>query len=199
MSIYNFAPCNNLNFSHSFAFWNDGFTEEELNKLTKTCEMRNTVKAGIAGRTDTDDYSDVRKSSIRWITQANDTSWIYDRLAFIVRQINGQFFNFDISGFVEDFQYTVYEAENEGHYTWHVDMGKETTSPRKLSLVMQLSDPSEYEGGDLQLLTSAHETIIEKKKGHIVVFPSYVLHRVTPVTKGIRKSLVIWIAGPPFK
>ena len=57
----------------------------------------------------------------------------------------------------------------------------------------------EYEGGELQLMNSANPITIQKKKGHIVVFPSYMLHKVTPVTVGKRKSLVIWIAGPPFK
>lgn len=199
MSIYNFAPSHNLNFSYSFSYWNDGFSEEEMNKLIKTCEMRNTNKASISGHDEKDDFSHIRKSTVRWIPQVNDTSWIYDRLAFITRQLNGQFFNFNLSGFVEDFQYTVYEANTQDHYDWHVDMGPETNSPRKLSLVLQLSDPSDYEGGELQLLNSANPITIEKKKGHIVAFPSYLLHRVTPVTKGVRKSLVIWVAGPPFK
>lgn len=200
MSIYNFAPCNNLNFCESYAIWNDGFTEDELNKLIKTCEMRNPVKATVGGSDPLSDFSDIRESEARWISQQNDTTWIYDRLAFIVRQLNGQFFNFDVWGFVEDFQYTTYYGDKKGHYDWHVDMGKlSSTSPRKLSLIMQLSEPNEYEGGELLLMNSAEPVTIEKKKGMVVVFPSYMLHKVTPVTNGTRKSLVVWIAGPPFK
>jgi PKHD-type hydroxylase len=200
MSIYNFSPSNNLNFCDTYATWNDGFTDDELNKLIKICEMRNPSKATIGNKDVDSDFSEVRESEARWIPLQNDTTWIYDRFAFIVRQLNGQFFNFDISGFVEDFQYTTYYGDKKGHYDWHVDMGNSSnSSPRKLSLVMQLSDPDEYEGGELQLMSSADPMTIEKKKGFIVVFPSYMLHKVTPVTSGTRKSLVIWIAGPPFK
>jgi PKHD-type hydroxylase len=68
---------------------------------------------------------------------------------------------------------------------------------RKLSLVCQLSDPSEYEGGELQINTGEIFTP-EKQKGTVILFPSYLLHRVTPVTKGTRRSLVLWIEGPAF-
>jgi len=200
MSIYNFAPSHNLNACETYATWDNGFNDDEIKKLIKTCEMRNPSKATIGGHEGDSDFSDIRESEARWIPLQNDTTWIYDRFAFIVRQLNGQFFNFDISGFIEDFQYTTYYGDKKGHYDWHVDMGnKSSTSPRKLSLVMQLSDPDEYEGGELQLMSSANPTTVEKKKGFIAVFPSYMLHKVTPVTAGTRKSLVIWIAGPPFK
>jgi PKHD-type hydroxylase len=119
-------------------------------------------------------------------------------MAFITRQLNGQFFDFDLYGFVEDFQYTVYEEGND-HYTWHMDKGKNSTSPRKLSLVLQLSDPSEYDGGDLEIFTGVNTTTLEKKKGIIHAFPSFVMHRVTPVTRGVRRTLVIWVSGPKFK
>ena len=200
MSIYNFAPSHNLNACLTYATWDNGFNDDEIKKLIKTCEMRNPSKATIGGHEGDSDFSDIRESEARWIPLQNDTTWIYDRFAFIVRQLNGQFFNFDISGFIEDFQYTTYYGDKKGHYDWHIDMGnKSSTSPRKLSLVMQLSDPDEYEGGELQLMSSANPTTVEKKKGFIAIFPSYMLHKVTPVTAGTRKSLVIWIAGPPFK
>jgi PKHD-type hydroxylase len=115
--------------------------------------------------------------------------------------LNGQFFQFDLYGFNEDMQYTVYDGEQQGHYTWHLDdSGKNTQrGPRKLSLVIQLSDPSDYEGGELQLQTGPDPTIVDKAKGLVAAFPSYTLHRATPVTKGIRKTLVVWITGPAFR
>jgi PKHD-type hydroxylase len=66
-------------------------------------------------------------------------------------------------------------------------------------MVIQLSEPNEYEGGDLQLLSGSEPTTADKAKGKVVMFPSYMLHRVTPVTSGIRKTLVVWITGPSFK
>jgi PKHD-type hydroxylase len=65
--------------------------------------------------------------------------------------------------------------------------------------VLQLSDPDEYEGGNLEILSSREPTVIEKKKGLVSVFPSYILHRVTPVTSGVRKTLVVWTTGPKFR
>jgi PKHD-type hydroxylase len=82
-------------------------------------------------------------------------------------------------------------------YGWHQDYGGEIS--RKLSLVLQLSDPSEYEGGNLQVKTSSEPQTVKKQRGFIAAFPSYVLHQVTPVTKGNRQSLVAWVSGPQFK
>lgn len=86
-----------------------------------------------------------------------------------------------------------------GHYDWHLDRGGLGIAPRKLSAVIQLSDPNEYEGGDLQLYVGSEPTNIKKQKGLVVVFPSFVLHRVTPVTGGTRRSLVAWLSGPKFR
>jgi len=70
--------------------------------------------------------------------------------------------------------------------------------PRKLSLVLQLSDPKDYEGGELILHLSEEPTVVPKKQGYVTIFPSFVLHEVTPVTSGTRHSLVSWISGKPF-
>ena len=84
-------------------------------------------------------------------------------------------------------------------YGWHLDYGGNGTPSRKLSMVLQLTDPSQYEGGNLQLMTSGEPITVRKQRGLVVVFPSYVLHQVTPVTNGNRQSLVSWITGPTFK
>jgi PKHD-type hydroxylase len=118
-------------------------------------------------------------------------------MANIARNLNGQFFGFNLFGFNESMQYTVYK-DNGGHYDWHIDKGILSSSPRKLSLVLQLSDPSEYEGGDLEIMISKDVIKLEKRKGLVWAFPSWVLHRVTPVTKGIRRTIVVWVTGPKF-
>jgi PKHD-type hydroxylase len=201
MSIYNFSPSHNLNFCDTYATWNDGFTDDELNKLIKICEMRNPSKATIGDKDADSDFSEIRESEARWIPLQNDTTWIYDRFAFIVRQLNGQFFNFDISGFVEDFQYTTYYGDKKGHYDWHVDMGNNlNSSPRKLSLVMQLSDPDEYEGGDFEMfdLTEYPNAQEVRAQGSTIFLPSFVPHQAHPVTKGKRYSLAVWFEGPKW-
>ena len=100
--------------------------------------------------------------------------------------------------FDENIQFTEYDSAYDGYYDWHIDTGgKELSSNRKLSMSVQLSDPSEYEGGELQVVKETN--VLKKNRGSAFIFPSYLLHRVTPVTKGTRYSLVCWISGHPFR
>ena len=94
-------------------------------------------------------------------------------------------------------QLTTYLSENLGTYDWHQDYNADIS--RKLSIVVQLSNPSDYEGGELEILAHEPKISIQKKRGFITIFPSYTVHRVTPVTKGTRQSLVAWVSGPKFK
>lgn len=200
MSVYNFAPSPDLTTKEeTFAFWENGFTNEQIDKIIEIGESLSPTPATIGKQKKNADISKIRNSKTSWIKLNNDTAWLYESLAFITRQLNGQFFDFDLYGFVEDMQYTVYDGNEEHHYSWHIDKGESTPSPRKLSLVLQLSDPSEYTGGDLELYTASMPYQTIKRKGILYAFPSWVLHRVTPVTSGIRRSLVVWVAGPKFR
>jgi PKHD-type hydroxylase len=197
MAVYSLAPPPSLGVGeNSFATWDGGFTPEQIESIRSLGDALPLAPAttGSGSTSDT-----VRLSETGWIGLNPDSAFIYDNLAFIARQLNGQFFDFDLFGFVEDIQYTVYR-ENGGHYGWHIDRGVNSgQAPRKLSLVLQLSDPSEYEGGDLELFTELEPMQMEKKQGFVVAFPSFVLHRVTPVTSGTRRTLVVWLSGPKFK
>lgn len=184
-----------------YATWTGGFTSEELDKIVEIGSKLVVDKATLGGVDIEDDFNEIRKSKTGWIELNPETAWIYDRLAFIARSLNTLNWQFDLVGFSETLQFTVYE-DDESHYTWHQDTIKDfegTSHVRKLSLVIQLTDPSEYEGGDLQFKTGPGDITIQKERGLVTVFPSFNLHRVTPVTKGTRKSLVVWISGPPFK
>jgi PKHD-type hydroxylase len=197
MSLYNFAPCSTLSQQHPFVSWDNAFTDEQLYQLVEYLDSLEKQEAVVDG--DNPDGS-VRKSSVAWVQNQNEISaMLYDTLAFVARKLNAQFYGFDLYGFVEHMQYTVYDGSEEGHYTWHLDMSDNSPAARKLSLVLQLSDPDEYEGGVLQTMIASGETSVDKKRGLIAAFPSWTLHRVTPVTKGIRKTLVVWVAGPQFK
>ena len=141
---------------------------------------------------------DIRISDIAFINDPSLRNDLFD----IVQKVNAAHFGFDIWN-MADIQYTVYRADNEGHYDWHTDdqvsTGPNRVSARKISMTIQLSDPSEYEGGDFQFyrLTDMPEEL--KEKGTVLLFPSSHLHRVTPVTKGVRKSLVAWFDGPNWR
>ena len=199
MSVYFFAPSPDLSTNEqTFATWENGFSDSQINDIIRIGDDLIPKTATVSGAKENEDISKVRKSKTSWIQLNNQTTWLYDSLAYIVRQLNGQFFDFDLDGFVEDFQYTVYDGSGD-HYSWHIDKGPTTGSPRKLSIVLQLTDPSEYEGGDLEFLTAPGPILAKKQKGLIYAFPSWVLHRVTPVTSGVRRSLVVWVSGPKFK
>ena len=120
-------------------------------------------------------------------------------MAWIARKLNSAFYGFDLTGFHEDFQYTIYKGEEKAHYDWHIDNSSLDNVPRKFSMVLQLSDPKDYEGGNLEIKVGSTPDIVDKKRGLVAAFPAYRLHRVSPVKKGIRKSIVIWVVGPAFR
>jgi PKHD-type hydroxylase len=179
-----------------YAFWEGGFSDEDIDRIIKLGEDRNPLQAQIdGGRV----VRDIRISNTSWIDLKQDSEWLYDRISDIINKLNFKYYKFDLHGFYEHMQYTIYEGNDLGHYDWHLDAGNTSIPPRKLSFILQLSDPDSYEGGDLQIMNSTEPTTVKKEKGFAVVFPSYTLHRVTPVTKGIRKTLVIWVTGPTFR
>lgn len=197
MTHYIFAPAPSKGYGdHSFTTWQKGFTDQEIEQIIQLGEAHIKTAAVIDENTVDADY---RSTEVSWIHHNNDSDWLYGRIAHIIRNLNGQYYGFDIYGLCESLQFSVYTSEKEGHYDWHVDAFGTTDTPRKLSIVIQLSDPDEYEGGNLELMTSRETTVITKEKGLAAVFPSYILHRVTPVTRGVRRTLVAWITGPKFK
>jgi PKHD-type hydroxylase len=183
-----------------YAWWENAFSNDELNWLQKEAkDADQRAKTGmIPGRPI---ESDLRRSNVKWLTNTQETKWVFERLAHVVSSLNSQFFRFDLTGFGEALQLTNYDSSEHGTYGWHVDFGSNTSSAsRKLSVVLQLSDPSEYEGGNLELMPAGQEIVrMKKQRGLVVAFPSWTLHQVTPVTQGTRQSLVIWTTGPAFK
>ena len=170
-----------------------GFSEEEveiIHRLSTNFESQEAITfSGSA------ENNQIRKSKVKWLgEQYQATHWIYDKLMGFAKEANSALWNFDLFSTVDSIQYTEY-YEGGGHYDYHVDLGPGTASHRKISIVVQLSDPSEYEGGDFEILKGPSPEVLPKNKGATILFPSYLLHRVTPVTKGLRRSLVIWIGG----
>ena len=179
-----------------FAVWRKGFTAEELDFITNTGDVLGQGKATIQGAAQDDSYDSVRITRTAWIHHDPKTNWLYERLMQIGGHLNDLVYRLDVTGISEMLQYTVYDADEGGHYDWHVDHGAVTPLPRKLSLVLQLSDPEEYEGCELQIHAANQIETPTKERGTVILFPAYVLHRVTPVISGRRKSLVSWVSGP---
>lgn len=184
----------NPNLLNYYKFSN-AFTVEECTAL------RNSNFELSPGLTEDNKNSEVRKSQIYWIPKTIYWEPVYQKIMNLVGQCNKEFYNFDITSLQENLQYTEYDETYQGRYDWHFDVGGAPLNcGRKLSVSIQLSDPSEYEGGELQFsLDGDRIAVAEKMQGTMVIFPSYIKHRVTPVTKGVRRSLVTWITGPPFR
>ena len=181
-----------------FVWWEGGFTEQELNWLQEQAKNADQ-RAQAGGMKDEAQLMQVRRSQVSWLNKTQDTAWVYEKLAHIASSLNAQYYRFDLTGFGEPLQLTNYDQSEQGMYGWHQDYGGKISPSRKLSLVLQLTDPSQYEGGNLQVMTGGQPQTVRKQRGLVAAFPSYVLHQVTPVTGGNRQSLVAWISGPPFK
>ncbi|MEM6638584.1 MAG: 2OG-Fe(II) oxygenase [Pseudomonadota bacterium] len=136
-----------------------------------------------------------RTSRIRFLWPGADTAWLFDKLEYAAMQLNRQY-QYAMTGFYEGAQIARYG--DGGEYNWHVDLGESLFSARKLSLSVQLSDGSEYEGGDLEFIGATDQSA-PRSRGALVAFPSFVTHRIAPVTAGERLSLVSWISGRPFR
>jgi PKHD-type hydroxylase len=178
---------------HNWAYMDNLFTPEECAKIIEIGESKSLEKATVRDKSKT---LEVRDSQISWL-YGTDVEFAFRRVTDAVLNINNQFFNFDLFGMVEGFQFTRYDAPS-GFYGMHIDKTFNGTV-RKLSLTIQLSSPEDYEGGELALQTGNEADLMPKELGKIIVFPSYVLHEVRPVTKGTRYSLVAWVTGKPFK
>ena len=181
----------------SFAWWEGAFTEQELDWLQQKAKEA-TQEAQVGDGNNGVVSSEIRRSELNWLTKNPECSWVFEKLSHVVSSLNAAYFGFDLTGFGEALQLTNYHEARQGMYTWHQDFGASGVS-RKLSLVLQLSDPNDYEGGELQLLTRGQPTSMQKKRGLITVFPAWTLHQVTPVVKGTRQTLVTWVSGEPFK
>lgn len=176
--------------------WEGVFTQSELDGMEQYGDQLVRQKAQIASPSSNDDV--IRVTQIAWIERNARSAGIYDRITEIVRVLNSRLYKFQISG-LENLQYTVYHAAEQGHYDWHLDYGGHNRAPRKLSLSIQVSDPSHYDGCELQLRTGPTIDTAPKGRGTVIAFPSFFLHRVTPIVAGTRKALVVWATGPQFR
>jgi len=138
-----------------------------------------------------------RTTTISWIP-FNEMPEMYDDLNRFIQRANLNHFGFDDIRITENAQFTEYPVG--GFYDWHMDcdVNMEHEPPvRKISMTLLLNDPSEFEGGDLELMSPGKFKKLEQ--GHAITFASFLNHRVNPVIRGVRQSLVVWFGGKPFR
>ena len=176
------------------------FTPEQCQMIINAgrSEPRNNAQVGNEKGSKGGVYdTKTRTSHISWIPFKKMTE-MYKQLELVMKQVNGNHFGFDGMCINEQAQYTEYPEG--GFYDWHVDNDvnfNHEPPVRKISMTCLLSPESEFEGGDLELMKEGK--VAKIKQGQAIFFSSFIRHRVTPVIRGNRKSLVMWFGGPPFK
>jgi len=192
--------------TYPWCYKNDVFNAEELKKIIDYCntieKIEGTIK--VKGKIDTteSDFAKIetfRNSKISWISRNEESAWFFDKLAENIDLLNKTYYRFDFYGY-SNLQFTEYVGENLGKYDYHMDTllgiyDQNEPLTRKLSATLLLND--NFEGGNFEFFEQAHQP--KMLAGSLIVFPSFMVHRVTPVTKGVRNSLVAWCVGPKFK
>ena len=156
---------------------------------------QNASVGGREGKSGID--TETRTSHISWIPFSKTTE-MYKDIEKVMKTTNGNHFGFDGMQITEMAQYTEYPEG--GFYDWHIDSDTHFAhepSVRKISMTLLLSPDNEFEGGDLEIMKEGQAAKL--KQGHAIFFASFIRHRVTPVIRGNRKSLVMWFGGTPFK
>ena len=184
-----------VNEVHPWVYWDNLFTEDECKEIVRIGSLFHPIDAKMGKENIVNKNKRICK--ISWMEVNQDTTFIYEKISKAVISLNERFFNFDLAGFIEDFQFTEYK-EPDNFVTYHVD-NYFNENVRKLSVSLQLTPQDQYEGGELELFYNPEPEKMKKDVGRLIVFPSYTLHRVLPVTKGTRHSLVGWVNGPSFK
>lgn len=175
----------------------EAFSAGECDRIIAATIAVPSKDAMLVGQTK--DHS-LRSAKLVWVDDVDGLGWVMDRLVEIVRKSNVDQFDFDLREFAESPQVATYDASEGGHFAWHSDIGDgPVAGKRKLTLVLQLSLPNSYEGGDLEIMPSAQVLSASRAQGCVSIFPSFALHQVVPVHSGVRHSLTLWAHGPAFR
>jgi len=172
------------------------FTGDECERIVSLGETYGWDGARVESRNELGKRSvdtQVRRTERCHLIHDTNTAWIYDRLASMVERANARTWQFRLSH-MEPLQLLRYPIG--GHYSWHSDLG--TTglmSFRKVSASILLSDPSRFDGGSLEIQSGGRIIRPEMRRGSAAIFPAWQLHRVEPVSHGLRYSLVLWVIG----
>lgn len=179
--------------------WPSALTDAECDAIIKRAaryqQQSATVGFGDGQRSD----QAYRSSTVCWLDSYADKD-IADRIMQFVQSSNRTNFGMDIVAPFE-LQFTEYHGSAKGKYDWHQDVWLESGRPfdRKLSVVVQLSEPEEYEGGTFEFFSLQQPGPSFSARGSVLIFPSFLQHRVLPVTDGVRRSLVTWVEGPRWR
>ena len=198
-TYYNTEPKSNFN---DFYYFKKAFTDEMIEKThSMVYNGSYNFSKGKTGYGDEVDTKRTNNRDIAYIPCKKDSEWIYKILFEMVMEANDSLFHFDVDRVTDDLHYVIYPTES-GHLDWHMDIGQGYVNRRKIATTVQLSDPDDYEGGDFQCWSGALNgfATLPRKKGDVLVMPSFMMHRVTPIKSGERRALVFWTGSDrPFR
>lgn len=173
------------------------FSADECARIVALAEDETFADAALVRG---DLLADIRRARIHWLDETGSAAWVFGRILEAVADVNRNHFGFDLTEFGERMQVAWYDGEAGGHFDWHSDIGDGTLAARrKLTIVVQLCDPRDYSGGLLLTNSDGHVREAGTARGSATAFPSFVLHKVAPVTAGGRYSLTTWVHGPDFR
>lgn len=183
-------------------YWEGFLTEEDINFILAEPEWLQPEQGRVGTNANVASVvEETRISDVAWWRSNPKNIHIWNKIAGAVATVNSKFFNFDITGLYEPAQLTAYHGNVNGLYNWHNDYSLQVPVPRKLTMVLMLSDPEkDFTGGEFQVKISNDEpTNLKLKRGRAWFFPSFLLHKVFPVTSGLRRTVVLWVGGPDFR
>jgi len=181
--------------------WSNAFSPEYCDYIINKAKQRPANDATVGFDSNANPLHSYRSSTIRWMSgMSGADSDVAASLMKLIKKSNRNNFGFDITD-MNEIQFTEYHGSSKGKYDWHHDVFFENPMPfdRKLSIVVQLSDPKDYTGGDFEFHNMQSPGAEFKSRGSVLIFPSFFPHRVLPVTDGDRYSLVSWIEGPKWR
>ena len=202
-----FSPTSNWN---TFYYYKNVLNDQMINQLTTDVETNYEFRKGQTGVKELGTESSSYKTNNRDIAYIGidpKFKWLYDMLWPLAIEANDQLFHFDIDIVTDPIHYVIYptpttpQTPDGGHLGWHIDNGAHQVNKRKLAMTVQLSDPKDYDGGDFEIWFGGSEkpTVVPREKGDVIIFPTFNMHRVTPITRGERRCLVFWTGGRPFR
>lgn len=193
------------------ALWSymPAFTPEQCEWIINAAKKENPSWAQTGGTPTLDKTFNHRRSKIVWIPPDHpELGFVHKVYWQIVTHMNNQYYQAHLTS-LPPLQFTQYCEQYQGEYKLHMDLDwldntivSQYNHQRKISAIVQLSDPNTYEGGDFEF---GHDVPHKpnrneiRKQGTLMSFPSFLHHGVTPVTKGKRYSLVGWFEGPPWR
>jgi hypothetical protein len=185
------VSCFHSNFNPEYTF-----SKEECEKIISLADQMYGDKAKIGDKGGSGVYNPNIRAVDNYNIELNDKNrWIFDKVIRAVGKANSEYYKFNLMGINHSIQLLHYKSSEKGHYDWHMDTGSGSNCTRKISISIPLTDRNSYEGGDLEINDVVGTIKAIDEQGSISFFPSFLSHRVSPVTKGERWVMVIWVNG----